>query len=466
MILEWKGSRRSKAATVFGRRLGLQLALERERAGGDAQHARDPLRATGSAAAGRPSVRARPRRRAAASVLTRARSRRPIQGEIGWRYCRSSAASTCSARRSTSARSASAPTSSPRLPGHGSARPQLRTSRWGDARQLEAAAVVALAASSTGQRRLAARDPAPRREEVRRPSAPAATASGPTSPSAPPPARLPQLLPLRPATAAAARTSPRRRASTSSSLSTGSAGRLAGDVDAARARLGNQRDAAAAPTWTMCSAQPVSPAKSIARPIASSSATTGREARKRGRARPPRARARVSASFSACTATSSRAARSAACPRTASRRRRAENSSMPLSDMNALKPIDAALGKLLELSRFPGTRPPQRPKSTNEAGLARPSLRSKRRRRSWAGCIQRHVEERGDAARGQSARVPVAIPSQSVRPGLVEVHVGVDPAGEEVQPPRVDLLRPAVESGAIAATTPSSTRGRRDDAAA
>ena len=52
----------------------------------------------------------------------------------------------------------------------------------------------------------------------------------------------------------------------------------------------------------MCSAQPVSSANAIARLIASSSATTGREAMK-SRALGPGERA-VSASFSAWTATS------------------------------------------------------------------------------------------------------------------------------------------------------------------
>ena len=53
----------------------------------------------------------------------------------------------------------------------------------------------------------------------------------------------------------------------------------------------------------MCSAQPVSSANVIARLIASSSATTGRESIQ-SRAVLPREVATVIASFSACTATS------------------------------------------------------------------------------------------------------------------------------------------------------------------
>ena len=43
-----------------------------------------------------------------------------------------------------------------------------------------------------------------------------------------------------------------------------------------------------------------------------------------------------------------------------------------------------------------------------------------------------------------SARVPLAKPSQSARPGIVEVHVRVDQAGQHVQPGRVDHLPRAV----------------------
>ena len=42
-----------------------------------------------------------------------------------------------------------------------------------------------------------------------------------------------------------------------------------------------------------------------------------------------------------------------------------------------------------------------------------------------------------------SAALPVARPSQCVRPGLVEVHVRVEPAREHVQAGRVDLPRRA-----------------------
>ena len=54
--------------------------------------------------------------------------------------------------------------------------------------------------------------------------------------------------------------------------------RLARRVDAARAGLGDEVDAAGVETWTTCSAQPVSAANASARPIASISAIGGREA--------------------------------------------------------------------------------------------------------------------------------------------------------------------------------------------
>ena len=68
----------------LGRLLGLQRALEGEGAGGDGQHGAASLRATGSAAAAAARLRQASAPRSSVRT-TRARSRRPIQGESGWR---------------------------------------------------------------------------------------------------------------------------------------------------------------------------------------------------------------------------------------------------------------------------------------------------------------------------------------------------------------------------------------------
>ena len=156
MILEWNGSRRSKAATVLGARSVSSSPLKEKGPAVMLSMACNPLRATASAAAGRPAVRARPRSPRSRVFVTLARSRRPIQGEIWWRYWRSSAASVYSAlqvdQREIGVRADLEPAlgGEPEAPG-GAGR---REPGGGLQRQ------VALAQQQC-QRRLAARDPAP-----------------------------------------------------------------------------------------------------------------------------------------------------------------------------------------------------------------------------------------------------------------------------------------------------------------
>ena len=162
MIFEWNGSMRSKAATVLGARSRLQLALEGESARGD-RRASGGILSVGvrslpgagrRVAAPRSSVRTT---RAAQPAADVGRDRVAVAQVLGARACTRRA-------RSTSARSASAP---------GSIAP-LR----GDPEPLGGAAATSAAPTSGGrqraspaaaQRRLRARDPAPRVAERRRP---------------------------------------------------------------------------------------------------------------------------------------------------------------------------------------------------------------------------------------------------------------------------------------------------------
>ena len=125
----------------------------------------------------------------------------------------------------------------------------------------------------------------------------------------------------------------------------------------------------------MCSGQPVSSANSSARAIASSSATTGRDAAQ-SRALGPREPA-VSASFSACTATIRFSRAAVAIPACSVASSARPKSSMPEFDMKALKPITPRSASSSMCSTLPGTRPPQRPKSTHEDARAAASLASK-----------------------------------------------------------------------------------------
>ena len=201
-------------------------------------------------------------------------------------------------------------------------------------------------------------------------------------------------------------------------------------------------------TWTMCSAQPVSSAKAIARPIASSSATdAGATPRSRARVRPGAERA-VSASFSACTATRS------AEPR-ADRHALVERDVVGVPELvdaavghERLEADHAALGELLEPVDVARDEPAPEPEVDAATTRARPrSFASK------AGAVDVGGDEFSGMSKNAvkppaaSAALPVASPSQSVRPGSLKWTCGSSAAGKTCRPPASISSRAAGELG-------------------
>ena len=189
----------------------------------------------------------------------------------------------------------------------------------------------------------------------------------------------------------------------------------------------------------MCSAQPVSSAKAIARPIASSSAISGRESMKSRAVGPVRARRqRVVLGVDGDEPAELGADRHALVERHVV-------GVLELVDAavghERLEADHAALGELLEpvgVARDEAAPEPE--VDARSCARAAASLASKPAPSIVGGRrVQRHVEERREPARGErgaAGREPFP-----VRPaGLVEVHVRVQPAGEDVQPGRVDLV--------------------------
>ena len=132
---------------------------------------------------------------------------------------------------------------------------------------------------------------------------------------------------------------------------------------------------------------------------------------------------------------------------------------MPLSQRKALKPIAPASRNPARRSRFPGTRPPHRPKSTQDFRSA--SARFSRQARRVEGRrlrIEGHVEK-GRAASGRerdrSRRQPLPLRS----PRLVEMHMGIEDAGEDIAVVSSQLGRGSIPgmSGAISTIRPSFT---------
>ena len=195
----------------------------------------------------------------------------------------------------------------------------------------------------------------------------------------------------------------------------------------------------------MCSAQPASPAIASAVAIAATSAATGREAAKSAIAVRPAASARRPSSrtitaFSACTATGRPSCSARHMPSYSVRSSQAAKSSMPLSAMNALKPTTPQAASSSMRSTLPGTSPPQNAKSTCAAPCAAASLASKALASTvggseFSGMSTPQVKPPG---RERPRAAAPALPGGPSR--VVEVHVGVDQSGQDVQPARVDDL--------------------------
>src|ERR1017187_6214489 len=97
-----------------------------------------------------------------------------------------------------------------------------------------------------------------------------------------------------------------------------------------------------------------------------------------------------------------------------------EKSSMPLFDMNALKPMTPRVASSSSLSRFPGTSPPQKAKSVTELFCAAASFKSKLSASHVGGWALSGMLKNNVPPPAASAREPVAIPSQSAWPGSLK----------------------------------------------
>ena len=193
----------------------------------------------------------------------------------------------------------------------------------------------------------------------------------------------------------------------------------------------------------MCNRAPVSPAKSSARWMASSSATMGLEPRKSRTPRPVarRPNAAVSSWFSACTATGSPSVAASCNPSNSVASSARGNSGRPESHMNALKPT-TPLARPSPPSRRPN---PARARPICEVrhggGLERRALAIELARVDGARRrVEGHVEEQRAAA-GRESAAPGGRAFPLGPAGLVEVQVHVDHARQDGQALRIDLLR-------------------------
>ena len=122
----------------------------------------------------------------------------------------------------------------------------------------------------------------------------------------------------------------------------------------------------------------------------------------------------------ACTATGSPSAAARSMPASSVSSSAASKSSMPLSHMNALKPTTPRPASSSSRSSGPGTSPPQSAKSTFADARAAASLRSKAAPSTVGGWALSGMSMQAVAPPAASAAVPVAQPSQSVRPGSLK----------------------------------------------
>ncbi len=183
-----------------------------------------------------------------------------------------------------------------------------------------------------------------------------------------------------------------------------------------------------------CTRAPVSRAPSSSRPIAVVSAASGRLSRKSAYARLGGAgdAARTAAS-SACTISNAprrATSRSTACSPAGSS---GGNSSTPDGDRKHLNPSTPASQSGSRSSRLSGTAPPQNPTSTASLSCASACFAFRSARVVVGGTEFSGMSTSVVTPPRAAAWVPVTNPSHSVRPGLVEVHVGVDDARHDVR---------------------------------
>ena len=208
----------------------------------------------------------------------------------------------------------------------------------------------------------------------------------------------------------------------------------------------------------MCRAQPASPAIAIALAIGATSAATGREAAKSAIAVRPAASARRPSSrtitaLSACTATGRPSTAARHIPSYSVRSSQAGKSSMPLSAMNALKPTTPQAASSSICSMLPGTSPPQNAKSTCAEPRAAASLASNAPASIVGGSEFSGMSTRAREAAGRERARAAAAALPGGAAGVVEVHVRVDQARQDVETARVDdLVRVVAEHARLLAS--------------
>ena len=168
----------------------------------------------------------------------------------------------------------------------------------------------------------------------------------------------------------------------------------------------------------MCARAPVRRAASITAEIATCSATRGREARKSAYSRLCGCgAASISDASSACTMSIDRASASTAIARSISSAVTGGNSSTPDSTRKHLNPNTPSATSGSRSSSLPGTRPPQKPTSTQTAPRAAARFASSAATEVVGGMLLSGMSTMVVTPPAAAARVAVANPSHSVRPG-------------------------------------------------
>ena len=178
-------------------------------------------------------------------------------------------------------------------------------------------------------------------------------------------------------------------------------------------------------TFTICSAHCVSPAISNAVRIASSSTATGRESsHARASERPAVLILSVSAatiaSSSACTATGKPTLAARFMPSRSVFASTCGKLAIPRLHMNAFNPTAPASRRPAILSRFPAVNPPHNAKSVQDFSSAIPRFSRNPAASSTGGSELNGISKNIVPPPAASAAEPVAIPSQSARPGSLK----------------------------------------------
>lgn len=127
--------------------------------------------------------------------------------------------------------------------------------------------------------------------------------------------------------------------------------------------------------------------------------------------------------------------------------------SIPLADMNALKPITPRSANDSKQCKFPGTSPPQSAKSVADRSAAKPTFSSKLAASHVGGCafsgMSKHVPPPDASACEPALILPIRAS------GFVEVDVRINDPGENMQA-RPSHPPPAPRRSSLGPPTPQS----------